>query len=168
MNVAEELNPYDAQEEELNAYLDGELEPGERERLERRLATDASLREKLKKTQQSWDALDLLPKARADETFAGATLEMTVAMANDETVQAPKSILPPERRSWLKLGGGALFAACLGFVLVRAGHNNVERKLLRDLPVVERMEPLSNTPSIDFLRKLEEKHLFVSDEPHVP
>jgi hypothetical protein len=164
---ADELNQFDAAEEELVAYLDGELEPAARGRLEQRLAREPALREKLRRTQQAWDALDLLPQTHADETFANTTMQMTVAevVKDYESPQkkgAKRDFFPAEYWPWLKVGLGALLALCVGFRLVKAKHQTDRSKELREIRIAEQFEALSDTPSIEFLMKLRDEKLFTT------
>jgi anti-sigma factor RsiW len=58
----------------LYAYLDGELAPGERARLERELAADASLAAELERLRSVNGALDMLPGHEAPEEFTRRVL----------------------------------------------------------------------------------------------
>ena len=157
--TADELNPFDAVEEELAAYLDGELEPAARQGVEQRLASDPALREKMRRTQSAWDALDLLPRSHADESFARSTVEMTVV----DIAREARQTMPALRANWLpwlKLGGVAVLAGVLGFRLVKARQEQDLKTQLRDVLVAEKLELLQDTPSVDFLRELHKANLF--------
>jgi anti-sigma factor RsiW len=160
-----ELNQFDPAEEELVAYLDGELEPAARQRVEQRLGTDAALREKLRRTQQAWDALDLLPHTRADESFANTTIQMTVSQVLQNSATSP---LPSQKHftapywPWLKIGSVAFAAMLLGFILTKASHNKNRQKELREAHMAESFEALSETPSLEFLIKLRDEKLFTT------
>ena len=150
--TAEELNPYDAVEEELAAYLDGELEPIARHSVEQRLTSDPALREKMRRTQSAWDALDLLPRLHADESFARSTVEMTVV----DISQATQAKLPMLRANWLpwaKVVGVGLLAMLVGFRMVKSRQEADLHAQFRNVPVAEKLEPLQDTPSVDFLRE---------------
>ena len=62
---AEELDdeaPLDPIDEQLVAYLDGELESQERDELEKRLGSDGQLRLRLRTLQRGWEMLENLPQ----------------------------------------------------------------------------------------------------------
>ena len=53
-------SPHDELNEELVAYLDGELSPEAVQRVEHRLASDPEFRERLNSLQRAWSMLDIL------------------------------------------------------------------------------------------------------------
>ena len=53
-------------DEELVAYLDGQLDPESARHVEQRLASEETARRRLQQLAQSWDMLDQLPHAVAD------------------------------------------------------------------------------------------------------
>ncbi|MEZ6096522.1 MAG: hypothetical protein R3C03_20220 [Pirellulaceae bacterium] len=64
MNDHSNDNPND---DDLVAYLDGELPTNRAEWIERQLAEDPSLRDRLKRLEQTWDMLDALASGRTDK-----------------------------------------------------------------------------------------------------
>ncbi len=78
----------DADDEQLVAYLDGELVPEERSELEQRLGRDQSLRDRLRSLQTSWDLLDDLPMAAPNPLLLESTIRMAIATASDTPVDA--------------------------------------------------------------------------------
>ena len=70
--------PVDRDDEQLVAYLDGELSGKERAELEDRLINEESLRLRLQGLQRGWDMLDVLPAPVTDERSVQTTLEMVV------------------------------------------------------------------------------------------
>ena len=170
MSTHDEVDELDPIDEELVAYLDDELEASDRARIERRLVEDEAYRDRLRTLQATWDALDLLPKTGAGDRFAATTVEMVAA---EEEVAATQAVQLIERRRslrWLWISAASLAAATTGFVIVYQLETRGDRELVRDLPVIERVDQLRNTPSIEFLRQLQEEGLFVPEplgsEPH--
>ena len=153
-------------DEDLVAYLDGELEDPASRRLEERLANDESARERLRALATSWNLLDHLPRAALDEAFTRTTVELLVAEARKE-IAAEHAALPlRKRRRWIAAAVGGLAAAMIGFIAVFVAWPNENEKLLRDLPVVKNLELYDVTPktgAIKFLRDLERQELFVDD-----
>src|SRR5690606_6889323 len=109
--------PDPALQEELTAYLDGELTSDDRRRVEERLARDADYRTELQRMQRAWDLLDKLPRATVDDSFMRTTIEMVAIAAADEARTQALEI--PRRRRLTILAGVAavLVAAGLGFGL---------------------------------------------------
>jgi hypothetical protein len=66
-------------DEELTAYLDGELSPELSADLERKLVEDESLRKRLADLRKAYDLLDDLPQAAPRQSFTQTTIEMVVA-----------------------------------------------------------------------------------------
>ena len=66
----------------LTAYLDGELTPLDRQRLERRLANEPELRQRLTLLEETWHYLDLLEQESADAEKIETTMNLlAVAMS---------------------------------------------------------------------------------------
>jgi anti-sigma factor RsiW len=163
MSTSDEVNELDPLDEELVAYLDDELSPSERARVERRLAEDEPYRERLRSLQATWDALDLLPKTTAGDAFAATTVEMVAAQEEEVATQAIQRVETQRSRRWLWLALTGLAAATLGFAVVYRMETKEDRALVRDLPVIEKVDQLRNTPSVDFLEQLQHEGLFLAD-----
>jgi anti-sigma factor RsiW len=147
-------------QEELTAYLDGELSSEDRRRVEEKLARDAAYRTELQRMQQAWDMLDKLPRATVDESFARTTIEMAAVVAVDEARTQALEI--PRRRKRRAIFGGLAIAGAvfLGFMLgVKAGPQK-NRQLLENLPLIENLDQYRQADSIEFLQKLEAAKLF--------
>ena len=71
-------------DEELVAYLDGELDASGAARIERRLADDAAYRARLAQLERAWDMLDTLQRSEANDDFARSTVEMIAIKAVDD------------------------------------------------------------------------------------
>lgn len=69
----------DAIDEELTAYLDGELTSTESTALELRLVSDESLRTRLAELRKAYDLLDELPETPHSKGFTQTTIEMVIA-----------------------------------------------------------------------------------------
>lgn len=147
-------------QEELTAYLDGELASEQRRRVEDRLAREPEYRAELQRMQRAWDLLEKLPRATVDDSFARTTIEM-VAVAAAEEARTQALAIPRQRRLRALVGTAAIAAATLlGFgVGVRAWPNK-NRQLLRDLPVIENFERYRHVESMEFLQMLKDARLF--------
>jgi ferric-dicitrate binding protein FerR (iron transport regulator) len=148
-------------EEQLVAYLDHELDEASSRRVEKLLATDPQVRQRLRQLQQSWDALDELLPADLDPSFTRSTLEM-VALAAEQEARQPCGPAPRRRRAWLGLAGVAL-AGLAGYVAVWCFWPDPNQQLLRDLPVLENLDQYQKIDDIEFLRQLHARKLFAKE-----
>ncbi len=149
-----------ALDEQLVAYLDGELDAESSRRIEALLASDAEVRRRLQSLERTWDLLDELDAAPVGEPFTQTTLEM-VAVAAHEDVERDRAEAPRRRRRrLLTAGGGLLAAAAAGFLAVVLSAPDPNRQLLEDLPVLENFDEYRQVESIEFLRELRDKGLF--------
>ena len=65
-------------DEQLTAYLDGELSPAEASSLERNLVDDEKLRLRLAALRQAYDLLDEIPETPHNQRFTKSTLELVI------------------------------------------------------------------------------------------
>jgi anti-sigma factor RsiW len=153
----------DNADETLVAYLDGELSADEQVRVERRLADDPAFRARLAQLQRAWDLLDALERTEADDDFARSTVEMVAVKAADDVQAARKR--SQMRQAWLyALGGSAVTASLFaGYLLVSRWLDQPNRELVRDLPVIERIDEYRTAESVDFLRELHKEGLFARE-----
>lgn len=155
-----DLDPID---EELIAYLDGEIDTSGRVRVERRLAEDALFRERLRRMQQTWEALDLLPRTNAGDAFTSSTMTLVVAEQEVAATQAVKQLRTRQGKRWWWGAVATAAAVVAGFALVYRTLTAEDQALVKDLPVIERVDQLHNTPSVEFLTQLQREGLFLAD-----
>ncbi len=153
----------DAVQEELVAYLDGELDAAARARVEERLTEDEDYRQMLARLERAWHFLDALPRTEADVKFTQSTVEMVAVAAREELQEADQASV---RRKWFAWGAG-LVALCVAAFF---GYRTVDRiasrpndQLVQDLPVIEKVELYRHVDSVDFLRQLEQEGLFAQE-----
>ena len=147
-------------EEELAAYLDGEMDAESRERLESQLATDAKLRGRLQALERTWEMLDELDAAPVGEPFTHSTLEM-VALAAGEDADRENINAPRRKRRWRFMAFALLAASAaagFGAVVVLAPDPNA--RLLGELPLLERFNRYRYADSAAFLASLRDRGLF--------
>jgi anti-sigma factor RsiW len=150
-------------EEELVAYLDGELEPTEQARVERRLADDAAYRHRLSQLQKAWDLLDTLQRVEPDAEFARSTVEMVAIQQEKEVEQSLHAAKARTWLAWLAGGAGVVAASVVGFFIVQYQLQAPERALIRDMPVIQRVDQYNHVESVDFLEKLRKEGLFAGE-----
>jgi len=97
------VNESELIDEELTAYLDGELPAVQSTSLEQRLVDDARLRQRLAELRQAYDMLDELPVTPRNQAFTQTTIAMVVADLKKSSSQTYlRSASPPPRTSWLR------------------------------------------------------------------
>ena len=96
----------------LTAYLDGELTPQDRQRLEQRLANEPELRQRYVMLEETWHCLDLLEQESADAEQIETTLKIAAVSisAYPSTTSASKML---RFGKW----GIALFAGLAVFIV---------------------------------------------------
>ncbi|MCC6123947.1 MAG: hypothetical protein IT426_03215 [Pirellulales bacterium] len=156
-------------EEQLVAYLDGELDAEAVRRIEERLAAEPEVRETLNRLERTWEMLDELGATPVGESFTQTTLEMVAVAAEDDVRRAMAEVPLRRRRRWRLACAGVFAAAAAGFGAAFLALPNSNRQLLADLPVLENLEEYRQVDDIEFLRLLRQKGLSLhpSSEPPV-
>jgi anti-sigma factor RsiW len=166
------MNPshpsHDTAESELVAYLDGELTDAQTEAVERRLSSDAEFRQRLHQLQRAWDLLDSLPRVEATEAFTQSTLEMVAVRAEADAAEGSRLT---RAKRWLAIsasGLGATAAVMAGFVFGRSLWPSPDEPLVRDMPVVERVDEYLLAENVEFLRMLQREGVFTEETRDAP
>lgn len=149
---------------DLVAYLDGELDAQQSRIVEERLSHDADYRRQLRELQSAWDMLDFLPTADVDESFTRTTVAMVAVSASDDVDRA--AVRRRRRKRWLWWTGmvAAVLAFVAGYAAVSIVVSRENQRLLRDLPVIQRLDQYRYAENVEFLRLLEREGLFGEDE----
>ncbi len=153
-------NDSSANDEQLVAYLDGELDADTMSGVETRLAADAGYRRRLHQLEKAWAMLDDLPREKVDDSFAQSTIEMVAVAANDDVRQVQLIGLRRQRQT---LWAGVLLVAlvaCIGFAVTHLWVPTKNDRLIEDLPVVERLDQYQQIEDIEFLEWLVNSRLF--------
>ena len=150
-------------EEELVAYLDGELDADAARRIEERLAGDPKVRSVMQRLDRTWQLLGELDTAPVDEQFTRTTLEMARVAAEEElTVQraeAPRR----RRRHWLLASALVLLAAAGSFAAVAFSLPDPNRRVLDELPVLENLDQYAQAGDVEFLLLLYRERVFAEE-----
>jgi hypothetical protein len=160
------INAENPLEEQLVAYLDGELDVESSRRIEERLAVDPEIRGKLHSLEQTWEMLDKLDTTPVSEDFTRTTLEM-VAIAAEQDVQKNLDEAPRRRRRlWMPAVAGLLLAGLAGFMVasLAAPSRIANRQLLEELPILENLDKYRQIKNMEFLRLLQKEKLFADEE----
>jgi anti-sigma factor RsiW len=150
-------------DEEIVAYLDGELDPRTSTQVEQRLSDDPAYRARLAQLQRAWDLLDSLHRTEADDDFVNSTVAM---VAVQEEIEArTQRLLTVRRRNYAWVGLAMLLLAVVGasFFVVHRMLTRDERSFVRDLPVIEHVDEYRYIDSLDFLKSLERENLFAAE-----
>lgn len=155
-------------DEELVAYLDGELTPEDATRVERRMAEDPRYNARLNQLQRAWDLLDTLQRTEADDQFMHSTVAMVAVQAAEDAQSQQMRSVRTKSMAWTALVAVLAVSAFAAYAAFQRRLDRPNRQLLRDLPVIERVDEYRNIDSLDFLRQLSQENLFaleVDDEP---
>lgn len=162
------LSEADRIQEELVAYLDGELDAAASDRVEARLGSDPLYRQKLKELQSAWDMLEQLPRAHVSDNFTRSTIEMVALSAAAEVQETRAKGLWQHRLVQAALAVSLLMAALVGYSLIARRLDRPNQQLVRDLPVIEKVDLYRVADNVEFLRELDQSGLFDEEQSHVP
>ncbi|MCA9121366.1 MAG: hypothetical protein H6822_07890 [Planctomycetaceae bacterium] len=155
-------------DEELVAYLDGELDAEAVRCFDARLVTDAALREKLKQHQRTWDMLDDLPRTDVGDNFTQTTVEMVAVSVAEQVSDGERQVAQRAKLGWLIGGSCAVVAALSGYALIASILAAPNQQLVNDLRVIERFDEYRAVNDIEFLRALEREGLFTAEVLDAP
>jgi anti-sigma factor RsiW len=157
---------------EIVAYLDGELDPAGRQRVESRLNRDPRARTEADTLKRAWDLLDHLPRPDPSPNFAERTLTRVAALP--PIAPPPLPAAPWNRRPALGYAAWAaavLLAVALGYRLGPPAHPPAPPPVDLDTDPVYAKEPwvIEHLPlylaadNLDYLQALDTPELFGDD-----
>lgn len=159
------------QNEQLVAYLDGELNDAAAAEVEVHLAGDVELRREVERLSRTWELLDMLPSVRASSEFSSKTLTAirSIPLPRPDEAEGISADVVAPRLWWGRLKHWSVRMAALSVLLVlaalafkasaRKGTEAVD-ELLTELPLIERLEQYREVDSVEFLKQLQESELF--------
>jgi anti-sigma factor RsiW len=150
-------------DDDLVAYLDGELNPELSRDIERRLADDPELRKRLLQHQRAWELLDEVPQPEVDEGFTRSTIEMVAVTAADDVERHQRHAVRQRRLTWGVAAACWLALAAGGYAVTAFLLARPNRQLARDLPIIEHLNAYRNADNIAFLRSLADENLFTAE-----
>ena len=166
MNEPTQLSP--DQRTELVAYLDGELSEDATVEMERVLANSSDARHEVDMLSRTFALLDTLPRP-------GASSEFTAKTKN--SLQAEQAAFPWWQQKWYRNLHRGCVVGCwlLGLVLsgmlgYYAANRMVPREntqLIRELPVIEKLDAYSDVDGMEFLKELDKQRVFDEDESDI-
>jgi anti-sigma factor RsiW len=150
-------------DEEIVAYLDGELDAENEARVVRRLSDDPAYRLRLNQLQQAWELLDKLRGTEADDEFTASTVAMVAVQAEQEAKSQQVRTVQKQSLAWAALVAVVLLSVASGYSVLHRRLTRADRNLVRDLPVIEHVDEYSNIDNVSFLKALESENLFPSE-----
>ena len=163
-------------DEQLTAYLDGELSPAEAGALERNLVDDERLRIRLAELRQSYDLLDEVPETPHNQRFTKSTLELVIKDLSATPKQSPsgqtavstKPITKPRNKpAWPAFLGLIGVCAVTGAVFACVVAMIETRRQLQELGLVAGIHGLRDVNEVNIAVKLsQEKELMAVLRQH--
>lgn len=150
--------------DELVVYLDGYLDDAQRRRVEQRLVEDESARENLAALQNSWDALDCLPRPACNTDFTESTMRLVV---QKELAVRPAGKLVRKIVGWVGVATLLLFSLGMGYFVSQRWESADEREFFESYRLVRDWEKYQLIGDFEFLLRLEKDGLFAGEVPHV-
>jgi anti-sigma factor RsiW len=150
-------------DEQIVAYLDGELDTEEVARVERRLADDPAYRARLAQLERAWDMLDTLQRTEADDDFVNSTVAMVAVQAEQEAKTQALRVARRRNLTAAALAAVVLLTGALTYGIVHRRVTRENRQLVRDLPVIERVDEYKYIDRLEFLKQLERENLFAAE-----
>ena len=145
-------------DEQLTAYLDGELSPAEASSLERSLVDDEKLRLRLAALRQAYDLLDEIPETPHNQRFTKSTLELvikdlstTTKFATNEAVVNTK---PTDWWAWPRVAVLIATFMMVGVAAAVAINFEKTRRELRDLGLIAGIRGLEDINELKTAIKL--------------
>lgn len=150
-------------DEDLVAYLDGELDDAASRRIEETLVADPKVRQALQDLERTWDLLDELDDGGVDDRFTRSTLEMVAVAAAADLAKEQDAQRRKRWPGWMAGLAGALVAAAVGFAAVKLSWPDPDRRMAQDLPLLEQLDQYRQIDGFEFLKRLHEEHVFGED-----
>ena len=184
--------PDDDLDDDLVAYLDGELGVADARSVESKLAFDPKAREEADALKKTYDLLDYLPKPDPSPTFTTRTLtqiypaqfdeplsEKPIAPSSAGIALAPSQSVPlpakPKRTAWVLLGWSlaTILATTLGYLghLIARPHleaGNATKQTSEQVRLLERLPMYLGVDDIGYLKTLDDPDLFGDTDGETP
>ena len=152
-------------EEQLVAYLDGELDAEASHQIEELLLSDPEVRHAMQRLDRTWDLLDELDRPQLDDRFTQSTLEMVTVAATKDVKEALDNAPRRRRRRWALTGLVFLAVGLAGFAAVAWWAADRNRQLVSDLPILLDLDSYRQVEDLEFLRMLHDEGLFAETDP---
>ena len=157
------MNPADLEsvDEQLTAYLDGELSAEEASRIENRLVDDEGLRVRLAELRKAYDLLDELPETPHNQRFTRSTLELVIKDLSVTQSHVVNSIVKPTNKAdWWALPHVLILVGLFLVTGIASGFGLRWLKTnqeLRDLGLIAGLPGMSGINELSIAIKLSEQ-----------
>jgi len=146
-------------DEQLTAYLDGELSPAEASSLERNLVDDEKLRLRLVSLRQAYDLLDEIPETPHNQRFTKSTLELVIKDLSTTTrftsgSESKVHAKPADWWAWPRVTVLLATFVILGVVAAVAINFENTRRELKDLGLIAGIRGLEDINELKHAVKL--------------
>ncbi len=158
-------NPPTISDEDLVAYLDGELDDAASRRIEETLVADPKVRQALQELERTWDLLDELDDGGVDDRFTRSTLEMVAVAAAADLAKEQDAQHRKRWPGWVTGLAGLLIASAVGFAAVKLSWPDPDRRMAEDLPLLEQLDQYRQIDGFEFLKRLHDEQVFGEDSP---
>ncbi len=142
-------------DQQLVAYLDGELDDEDRRAIENQLMEDADCKRRLRMLQQSFDLLDELPQTSAGPDFARTTVEFIAVSASQEMQILERRKPWRVSATFLGLLVATVSSFALGAFITHERWSETQNDRWQDLAVAEHLRSYSQIKSEAELRFIE-------------
>lgn len=153
-------------DDDLVAYLDGELDADATHAMEERLAADEAARRKAEGLRKTFDLLDHLPKTEPSPSFASRTLTQIRPAAELPAASSP-GVIPPPARPWKAVPWVAALAvaAAAGYFFHLLARPHLEaldpaKRTSEQVRLLERLPLLFGADDLEFVRQLDQPDYF--------
>jgi len=163
MNTENPSLESNAIDEELVAYLDGELSRDQAAKIERRMADDPKYAARLNQLQRAWDLLDTLNRTEADDDFVHSTVEMVAVHAVEEAKTQKVRIVRRRNFAWVAIAILVFAVSGVTYFAIRHRLERPNRELVQNLPLIERVDDYQNIDNLEFVKQLASENLFATE-----
>jgi anti-sigma factor RsiW len=144
-----------ADSERLVSYLDGEADDAASKEIEKAMVRNPAVRGEINSLQRAWDLLDYLDRPTANKEFASRTLELATRSMPETPSARPVTAPWPGKWTW-RAGAVAFALAGAAAVWYRPA---MDRRMERNLPILEKLDVYRATRDVEFLKQIEKENL---------
>jgi hypothetical protein len=164
---ANDPSPAEPSDDDLVAYLDGELDDAMVRKIDEKVTADAATRTKIQSLRKTYDLLDYLPKSEPSADFATKTISHIQKLSSQSVEMSP---VRTTNQKWIWKSLAACAAIAVGLVagILARPSSPIPEPLTPDLlPVLARLPLYTGVDDLEFLRKLDQPDLFGNDSDEV-
>jgi hypothetical protein len=107
--------------------------------------------------------LDNLRRSEADDDFVNSTVAMVAVQAEEAARTQALRAVRRKNFTWLALAAALVLSMATAFVGFQQRLSRENRQLVRDLPLIERVDDYGNVDSFDFVKQLQQENLFSAE-----